>query len=83
MRAQGPRYFAYLLRLWEVGDEGEPTWRASLESPRTGERCGFASLEALFVFLREQAESEPQSQAVGTASQVNSVPLSSSTGAKC
>jgi hypothetical protein len=30
------------------------TWRASLESTRTGERRGFASLDELFDFLREQ-----------------------------
>jgi hypothetical protein len=29
-------------------------WRASLESTRTGERKGFASLDELFDFLREQ-----------------------------
>ena len=47
------RYLAYMLRLWQVGDEREPVWRASLESPHTGERHGFASLEALFAFLEE------------------------------
>jgi hypothetical protein len=83
MRTQEPRYFAYMLRLWQVGSDEGLTWRASLESPRTGERHGFASLEALFEFLREQTESQPLSQAVGTASQVTSVPLSSRAGAKC
>jgi len=57
MRTQGPRYLAYMLRLWEVGDEGEPTWRASLESPRTGERRSFANLKALMAFLEEQTRS--------------------------
>ena len=54
-------YLSYLLRLWRVrGDEGahqlaeKPVWRASLESPFTGERMGFASLDALFAFLRQQ-----------------------------
>ena len=83
MRTQEPRYFAYMLRLWQVASDEELAWRASLESPRTGERRGFASLEALFEFLREQTESQPQSQAVGTASQVTSVPLASSVGARC
>ncbi|MBL7183254.1 MAG: hypothetical protein ISS50_02265 [Anaerolineae bacterium] len=56
-----PDYLSYLLRLWRVrGDEGahqsaeKPIWRASLESPFTGERMGFASLDALFAFLRQQ-----------------------------
>jgi hypothetical protein len=50
-------YLSYLLRLWRVGKE-EAVWRASLESPHTGERIGFASLDALFAFLREQTDDE-------------------------
>ena len=48
-------YLAYLLRMWRVEAEEGPVWRASLESPHTGERAGFASLEALFAFLMEKA----------------------------
>jgi hypothetical protein len=51
------RYLAYMLRLWQISADGELAWRASLESPRTGERRGFASLEALFKFLEEQTDS--------------------------
>jgi hypothetical protein len=32
------------------------TWRASLESARTGERAGFASLEELFGFLEKETQ---------------------------
>jgi hypothetical protein len=53
------RYLSYLLRLWQESDgslyEDAPLWRASLESPRTGEVVGFASLDDLFDFLRGQA----------------------------
>jgi hypothetical protein len=42
---------SYLLRLWQVRSGGELLWRASLESPHTGERVGFASLDDLFGFL--------------------------------
>jgi hypothetical protein len=56
-----PDYLSYLLCLWRVSGGGEPhdmgrkaIWRASLESTRTGERMGFASLDELFDFLREQ-----------------------------
>lgn len=58
--ADQPDYLSYLLRLWWEGGEGEApdgkgrAWRASLESPHTGERKGFASLEDVFEFLREQ-----------------------------
>ena len=48
------RYLAYMLRLWRVETEDGPAWRASLESPHTGERAGFASLGALFAFLVEE-----------------------------
>lgn len=36
---------AYRLRLWEARGEAGMVWRVSLESARTGERVGFASLE--------------------------------------
>jgi hypothetical protein len=45
------RYLAYLLRLWQIKDAGKLVWRASLEDPHTGERQGFANLEALIDFL--------------------------------
>lgn len=49
------RYRSYLLRIWrDSGDTGEE-WRASLETPGTGERRCFANLEALYRWLRSQA----------------------------
>lgn len=49
------RYRAYLLRLWLAeGEDGQPVWRASLESAQTGERRGFADLGSLFAFLEQQ-----------------------------
>ena len=47
---------AYLLRLWQVRCKEGTTWRASLESARSGERLGFASLNELFDFLRGRME---------------------------
>jgi hypothetical protein len=52
-------YTCYLLRLWQVRSEDGIVWRASLESAHIGERIGFASLDALFAFLREQTCAEP------------------------
>lgn len=55
-----PDYLSYLLRLWRVsGDQGarrvgKAHWRASLESPHSSERVGFAGLEELFDFLLQQ-----------------------------
>jgi len=63
MAKKQTRYLAYLLRLWRVSGEGEsrngegtPAWRASLQSPQTRERRGFASLDDLFDFIREQTD---------------------------
>jgi hypothetical protein len=50
-------YIAYLLRLWHENDDGTDAWRASLENSRTGEQRGFASLECLFVYLKNQTHS--------------------------
>lgn len=47
-------YRAYLLRLWPAQEAGQIVWRASLESPHTGERLGFRTLQRLFVFLEDQ-----------------------------
>ena len=50
------RYMSFLLRLWQVRCEGGLSWRASLESTRTGERQGFVSLDDLVDFLRRQTK---------------------------
>jgi hypothetical protein len=50
-------YQSYLLRLWRA-KEGEEGWRASLESAQTGERKGFATLDALFEYVRSQTRVE-------------------------
>jgi hypothetical protein len=48
------RYLSYLLRLWQTSEGGQQVWRASLESPGTGRRLGFASLKDLMDFLYAQ-----------------------------
>ena len=63
-------YVSYMLRMWQdSSDEGlssskEAAWRATLQSPRTGERVGFASLDDLFDFLKGQAGLEPAADSV-------------------
>jgi hypothetical protein len=47
-------YQAYMLRLWHARCKGKWQWRVSLESPHTGERQVFASLEQFFAFLSER-----------------------------
>lgn len=52
MKAESARpYVTLLLRLWQVESSAGPIWRASLESAQTGERHGFAEIEALLAYL--------------------------------
>jgi hypothetical protein len=44
-------YISYMLRLWQTRSGGRLVWRASLESPHTGVRKSFASLDEMFEFL--------------------------------
>ena len=58
MNVERPAYLSYLLRLWRApGGVGQP-WRASLEDTLTGARRGFADLEALAAYLRDEIEGE-------------------------
>jgi hypothetical protein len=58
---QQRQYLSYLLRLWQASagePPGEPPlWRASVESPQTGARLGFACLGDLFAYLEEETRS--------------------------
>lgn len=50
------RYLSYMLRLWETANGEDVIWRASLESPGSRKRRGFASLQSLIDFLEAQTE---------------------------
>ena len=54
MSEEPPLYLAYMLRVWQAGRTGSLSWRVSLESPHTGERHTFTSLEGLCAFLHER-----------------------------
>jgi hypothetical protein len=64
-------YISYLLRLWQIGSEGELAWRASLESPHTGERRGFANLTDLFTFLQKEVSHVAQCQTAPNAEETS------------
>lgn len=51
---EGLGYLSYLLRLWRERGSASIHWRASLHDPHSGERMGFAQLDELLAFLREQ-----------------------------
>ena len=61
-----PSHVSYLLRLYQAERDGRITWWASLQSPDTGERRGFATLASLLSFLEEEygpvggAKTDPQ-----------------------
>ena len=59
MTTRQRHYRAYLLRLWQIDDGDMAAWRASLETPGTGERRGFGSLEELCRWLQDQAWGGP------------------------
>lgn len=67
MSREQRHYISYLLRLWQIKSEGELVWRASLESPHTGERRGFANLADLFTFLEKETGHVAQGQAAPNA----------------
>jgi len=50
------RYLSYMLRLWETSNGEKQIWRASLESPGSGQRRGFASLQSLIDYLEAQTK---------------------------
>jgi hypothetical protein len=60
-------YLSYLLRLWRVSGEEKAVWRASLESPHTGERKGFAGLADLFTFLEGEISHAARGQTAPNA----------------
>lgn len=51
-------YVSYLLRLWQTTSRNKGVWRASLENSQTGERQGFANLDTLSAFLRQETGTE-------------------------
>ena len=54
MTKRKQRYLSFLFRLWPASGKGAGVWRVSLESSHSGEHWGFATLEELFAFLRQQ-----------------------------
>jgi hypothetical protein len=55
---KGDIHYSYLLRLWQVHNSGEITWRILLENVLSGEKRGFASLEELQIYLYQVINQE-------------------------
>ena len=55
---RSPAYCTYIIRGWsdqEVGAE-TPTWRFRLQDVESGSERGFATVEALLAFLKNELE---------------------------
>jgi hypothetical protein len=60
---QPPRYYTFLLTLWEERNQNlaeSSVWRFRLQSSRTGKQHGFATLEELMAFLKEETRGESE-----------------------
>ena len=55
-------YVSYILRLWREKGRASTWWRASLQDPLSGQRVGFAHLDELVAFLREQTGPAPPAE---------------------
>jgi hypothetical protein len=73
-------YYSFLLRMWQTSDGEGLTWCASLEQPGTRERRGFATLDQLFDFLKDQAALQPGQVGSGAREQVAQEPLEARQG---
>ena len=51
-----PKHHSYLLRLWQESGTKKSSWRFVLVNLTMNEERGFASLERLVAFLKEQME---------------------------
>ena len=63
---RSPIYRSFVLTLWQEHGRGssEPAvWRFRLDDPRTGQRRGFADLEALVAALKEEMEDDRTEEA--------------------
>ena len=64
-----PRYRSYLLTFWEErgrDPDGPVVWRFSLKDPRTGQRHGFADVEALVAALERETTGKNSLQETDT-----------------
>ena len=69
MSTQFPPYRSQLLRMWaEPAGRRASVWRFSLEDVGTGQRAGFADLEALITHLLAMMDELPAPQRCATAS---------------
>lgn len=62
MEREKVTYRSFLLRLWQVEQNGDWIWRCSLEETETGWHRKFVSLDALFGYLSAETGASPCAQ---------------------
>jgi hypothetical protein len=59
METEKATYRSFLLRLWQVEQNGDWIWRCSLEETGTGRHQQFVNLEALCGYLDAETSKPP------------------------
>lgn len=62
MKTEKATYRSFLLRLWQVEQNGDWIWRCSLEETGTGLHQQFVNLDALFGYLNAETGAPPIAQ---------------------
>ena len=59
MKTEKATYRSFLLRLWQVEQNGDWVWRCSLEETGTGWHQKFVGLDALYSYLDIETGEQP------------------------
>lgn len=62
MKTEKATYRSFLLRLWQVEQNGDWIWRCSLEETGTGRHKQFVNLDGLFGYLNAETGGPPSAQ---------------------
>ncbi|MFL7837802.1 MAG: hypothetical protein ACK2T4_10745 [Candidatus Promineifilaceae bacterium] len=62
METEKATYRSFLLRLWQVEQNGDWIWRCSLEETGTGWHRKFVDLNALFGYLSAETGTKPPAE---------------------
>jgi hypothetical protein len=66
MKTEKATYRSFLLRLWQVEQNGDWVWRCSLEETGTDRHQQFVNLDALFGYLNAQTGGLPSAKKENT-----------------
>jgi hypothetical protein len=55
-------YYSYLLRIWQLENQDQNEWFASLEEPKSREVVYFKDMEEMFDYLRKIPDTKKKSE---------------------